>query len=158
MRSTSEGMSAVTTIKASCPTCGEVELTSDDVSLMVCSQPTLSYYAFTCPGCLDEVRKPASAVFVPTYGWPILFQVGGIVPIVIGIAAIFGLPESIKYMALHESQRGNMEKLVAEIRPDLKVPPDARFVVEPGSRLWVGGASETAPPSAALTTARSRER
>jgi hypothetical protein len=49
----------VTTIKASCPTCGEVELTSADISLMVCSHAPLSYYAFDCPHCLDEVRKPA---------------------------------------------------------------------------------------------------
>ena len=49
----------MTTIKASCPTCGEVELTPADVSLMVCSHAPLSYYAFACPGCHDEVRKPA---------------------------------------------------------------------------------------------------
>jgi hypothetical protein len=49
----------MTTIKASCPTCGGVELTPDDVALMVCSQASLSYYAFACPSCTDEVRKPA---------------------------------------------------------------------------------------------------
>jgi len=42
----------MTTIKASCPTCGEVELTPADVSLMVCSHAPLSYYAFDCKiGC-----------------------------------------------------------------------------------------------------------
>ena len=49
----------MTTIKASCPTCGEVELTPSDVSLMVCSHAPLSYYAFTCRTCKDEIRKPA---------------------------------------------------------------------------------------------------
>ncbi len=49
----------MTTIKASCPTCGEVELTPADVSLMVCSHAPLSYYAFHCPTCTDQVRKPA---------------------------------------------------------------------------------------------------
>ena len=49
----------MTTIKASCPGCGEVELTSADITLMVCSHAPLSYYAFHCPNCLDEVRKPA---------------------------------------------------------------------------------------------------
>ena len=49
----------MTTIKASCPTCGEVELTPGDVTLMVCSHAALSYYSFTCPGCTHEVRKPA---------------------------------------------------------------------------------------------------
>jgi hypothetical protein len=49
----------MTTIKASCPTCGEVELTPADVALMVCSHAPLSYYAFECQGCGEEVRKPA---------------------------------------------------------------------------------------------------
>jgi hypothetical protein len=49
----------MTTIKASCPTCGEVELTSADITLMVCSHAPLSYYAFFCPTCMDEIRKPA---------------------------------------------------------------------------------------------------
>ena len=51
-------------------------------------------------------------------------------PIVIGLAASFALPESIKFMALRESERGKMEKLVATISPGFKVPPNARFVLE----------------------------
>jgi AAHS family 4-hydroxybenzoate transporter-like MFS transporter len=39
---------------------------------------------------------------VPTYGWQALFYIGGIAPIVFALAAIFGLPESIKFMTLHE--------------------------------------------------------
>ncbi len=49
----------MTTIKASCPTCGEVALTPPDVSLMVCSHAPLSYYSFDCPTCHSEIRKPA---------------------------------------------------------------------------------------------------
>ena len=45
----------MTLIKASCPSCGEVELTPADV----CSHAPLSYYAFQCTGCDSEVRKPA---------------------------------------------------------------------------------------------------
>ena len=71
-----------------------------------------------------------AATLVPQHGWQILFEIGGIVPIVIGLVAMFGMPESIKYMALHEGHRGKMEKLVAAIRPDFKVPPNARFVIE----------------------------
>ena len=72
----------------------------------------------------------ASAALVPTYGWQILFLIGGIVPVVSALAAIFGLPESIKYMTLHESQRPKMEALLHAIRPDYRVPPNARFVIE----------------------------
>jgi hypothetical protein len=49
----------VTTIRATCPTCGEVELTPDDIELRVCTHAPASYYEFACPLCADQVRKPA---------------------------------------------------------------------------------------------------
>lgn len=49
----------MTTIKASCPVCGDVELTPAQVRLVVCTRPEWSYYAFTCTACQDEIRKPA---------------------------------------------------------------------------------------------------
>lgn len=49
----------MTTIKASCPACGDVSLTPADVRLVVCSNEAWSYYAFDCPDCTDDVRKPA---------------------------------------------------------------------------------------------------
>ena len=91
---------------------------------------TLAIIGVGCVPIGGAIPGLISAVLVPQYGWPILFQIGGIVPIVIGLAAMLGLPESVKYMALHESQRGKLEKVIAQIRPDLKVPPNARFVVE----------------------------
>ncbi len=71
-----------------------------------------------------------SFFFVQKYGWQILFFVGGIAPIVFALAAIFGLPESIKFMALHENQRRKMEQLLATIRPGFQTPPNARFIIE----------------------------
>src|SRR5262249_32289044 len=46
------------------------------------------------------------------------------------LAAIFGLPESIKFMTLHESHRVKMVALLKDIRPDFQVPPNPRFVIE----------------------------
>ena len=71
-----------------------------------------------------------SAALVPHYGWPILFLIGGVVPVAIAICAFFWMPESIKYMSLHESQRGKLARLLERIVPGYRVPPDARFVVE----------------------------
>lgn len=78
-----------------------------------------------------------TAALVPQHGWQILFLIGGIVPIVVAIAAMFGLPESIKYMALHESHRANMERLIAAVSPGYKVPPNAKFVIE-GEKQYPG--------------------
>jgi AAHS family 4-hydroxybenzoate transporter-like MFS transporter len=71
-----------------------------------------------------------SALLVADHGWQILFEIGGIVPVLIALVGIAGLPESIKYMTLHEGQRANLEALLAGIRPGFKAPPNARFVIE----------------------------
>src|SRR5215470_9747327 len=72
----------------------------------------------------------ASAALVPTHGWQVLFYIGGVAPVVFALAAIFGMPESIKFMTLHESHRVKMVALLKVIRPDFQVPPNPRFVIE----------------------------
>jgi hypothetical protein len=62
----------MTTIKASCPSCGDVELTSAQVRLVVCSVQDWSFYAFTCHTCHDEIRKPAASDVIT------LLQSGGV--------------------------------------------------------------------------------
>jgi AAHS family 4-hydroxybenzoate transporter-like MFS transporter len=71
-----------------------------------------------------------SAALVPHYGWPILFLIGGIVPVVIAILAFFWMPESIKYMSIRESHRGKLTRLLERLAPGYRVPPGARFVIE----------------------------
>jgi AAHS family 4-hydroxybenzoate transporter-like MFS transporter len=71
-----------------------------------------------------------SALLVPQYGWPILFLIGGIGPIVIAVIAFFGMPESVKFMTLHERFRPSLVKLIGVLRPDVQVPAGARFVIE----------------------------
>lgn len=99
---------------------------------------TLAIIAVGCVPLGGAIPGMISAIFVPAHGWPILFQVGGIVPVIIGLAGFFGLPESIKYMTLHESQRGQMAKLVHDINPDFKLPPNARFVLEDEQQQFTG--------------------
>jgi AAHS family 4-hydroxybenzoate transporter-like MFS transporter len=91
---------------------------------------TLPIIAVGCVPLGGACAGLISAVLVPNYGWQILFEIGGIVPIVIALAATINLPESIKYMALHESQRPKMEKLIAALRPGFTVRANARFVIE----------------------------
>jgi len=71
-----------------------------------------------------------SATLVPQHGWPILFLIGGIVPVLIAIGAYFWMPESIKYMSIHEAERPRLVRLLGELAPGYKVPPGARFVIE----------------------------
>jgi hypothetical protein len=63
----------MTTIKASCPTCGDVELTPRQVRLVVCSVAARSYYSFQCHTCAQEIRKKATEDIVA------LLRSGGVV-------------------------------------------------------------------------------
>lgn len=56
-RTTKEAL--VATIRASCPTCGDVEFTTGDVRVLVCSTTNEGSYAFVCPACRLAVSKPA---------------------------------------------------------------------------------------------------
>jgi len=63
----------MTVIKATCPSCGDVELTPAQVRLVTSNVPDRSYYSFTCGACGDLVRKPAGDEVVR------LLRVGGVV-------------------------------------------------------------------------------
>ena len=51
----------MTTIRASCPSCGDVDLTVGDVSVRVCANDQSGSYNFRCPECEMAVAKHAEA-------------------------------------------------------------------------------------------------
>jgi len=63
----------MTIIKATCPSCGDVELSRDQVRLVVHPVADRSFYGFTCTRCGDAVRKPAGDEVVR------LLTMGGVV-------------------------------------------------------------------------------
>jgi hypothetical protein len=52
-------VATMTTIKATCPTCGDVDLTPADVTVTVAHALGWSTYTFRCVTCWDAVCKPA---------------------------------------------------------------------------------------------------
>jgi hypothetical protein len=48
----------VATIRATCPTCGDVELSSEQMQVLICSADQGASYAFRCPMCRLMVNKP----------------------------------------------------------------------------------------------------
>lgn len=69
-----------TTIKATCPTCGEVSLESTDIILRI-TQKTSGTYAFICPQCRRSVTKPADDRIIR------LLMSAGVEPLADGIPA-----------------------------------------------------------------------
>ena len=64
LRNTDRREFPVATIRASCPTCGDIELTSRDVVVRVCSADNGGSYAFRCPQCRMAVAKQAEPKIV----------------------------------------------------------------------------------------------
>jgi hypothetical protein len=54
----------MTTIRAQCPTCGDVRLSAGDLTVRVCSDDDSGSYRFRCTGCGAPVAKPASSHIV----------------------------------------------------------------------------------------------
>lgn len=71
----------MTTIKATCPGCGEVDLTADDILLRIGAQSEGNTYGFSCPGCTDFVQKPADERVVR------LLLSGGVMPTLVHVPA-----------------------------------------------------------------------
>ncbi len=49
----------MTTIRASCPECGDVQLRPSDLKVRVCVDDNAGAYCFACPFCGRSVAKPA---------------------------------------------------------------------------------------------------
>jgi MFS transporter, AAHS family, 4-hydroxybenzoate transporter len=68
---------------------------------------------------------------MPTYGWPVIFIVGGIVPIAVGVGMIFAIPDSIKFMVLRGGRDAVVARLVHRLDPRVTIAPGTRFVLDP---------------------------
>jgi hypothetical protein len=71
----------VTTIKACCPGCGEIDLVADDILLRIGAVRTSNTYGFSCPDCGDFVEKKADDRIIR------LLLSGGVMPVPLHIPA-----------------------------------------------------------------------
>lgn len=71
----------MTTIKATCPRCGEVDLGTDDILLRIAAMSAANTYGFTCPNCAEFIEKQADDRIVR------LLLSGGVVPVPVHIPA-----------------------------------------------------------------------
>ena len=71
----------MTTIKATCPDCGEVDLTADDILLRIGPSKAVNTYGFSCPDCGEFVQKAADDRVVR------LLLSGGVVPVPVHVPA-----------------------------------------------------------------------
>ena len=62
-----------------------------------------------------------AATLVPAFGWRAILLVGGLLPLLIAVASLFALPESIKYLVAHGDHEDEVRRLARRMRPDLPI-------------------------------------
>jgi AAHS family 4-hydroxybenzoate transporter-like MFS transporter len=70
-----------------------------------------------------------STLLFPAYGWPVMFLIGGILPIVTAALVLIFLPESVRFLALDPYARIRMAGVLAKIEPGLATQTGGRLVV-----------------------------
>ena len=71
-----------------------------------------------------------SAAFVGTYGWQVLFALGGVFPLAIAIAAALWMPESLKFLVLKGGRQARISRIVNRIDPGLRTDGSTAFTVQ----------------------------
>ena len=63
-----------------------------------------------------------AAAIIPRFGWESVFVVGGVVPIAIAVAAIFLLPDSIRFLMVKGGEDQRVRHYLARIAPGTPIP------------------------------------
>jgi AAHS family 4-hydroxybenzoate transporter-like MFS transporter len=62
-----------------------------------------------------------AAALIPRFGWQSVFVVGGVVPLLIAIAAFFVLPDSIRFLLVKGGQIKRAREYMARLAPDVVI-------------------------------------
>lgn len=66
-------------------------------------------------------------LLVPRFGWRVLLLVGGVLPILVALASLRYVPESIRYMVERGDREDKVRGLARQLRPDLAIDDTTTF-------------------------------
>ncbi|HYM18308.1 MAG TPA: MFS transporter [Micropepsaceae bacterium] len=69
------------------------------------------------------------AALVPYLGWQAIFYIGGIVPLLLALALLLFLPESIRFLATRDGNSREIAKIFRRMNHELDYPDDTIFIV-----------------------------
>ncbi len=73
------------------------------------------------------VPGPIAAWLVPTYGWQVLFLIGGGLPLLAALSVALWLPESLKFLVLETNRRADIVKIVSALSPGIPTTAETKF-------------------------------
>lgn len=71
-----------------------------------------------------------AAEMILTVGWEAIFQVGGIVGLVVAIILVFTLPESVRYLLVQGEPQEKVHGYVRRMKPEYNIEPGTEFFIK----------------------------
>jgi AAHS family 4-hydroxybenzoate transporter-like MFS transporter len=87
---------------------------------------SLLFLGYTLGGTLGGF---VAARLIPAFGWPAVFKIGGIAPILLAILVAFTLPESVRFLALRKDRPDQVRSILRRLTHDLTLDESSDFVV-----------------------------
>jgi MFS transporter, AAHS family, 4-hydroxybenzoate transporter len=78
-----------------------------------------------------------AAWMIPAFGWQSVFIFGGVIPLVIALAMVWGLPESPQFLAVSGRGRDMLARWVAQLDPTIRIDASTQFVANEERREGV---------------------
>jgi AAHS family 4-hydroxybenzoate transporter-like MFS transporter len=75
-----------------------------------------------------------AAALIPAFGWRSVFYVGGAVPLIIALAMIWGLPESLQFLAVRRTKLDQLARWLTKLDPHIRVDANTQYVTNEESR------------------------
>jgi MFS transporter, AAHS family, 4-hydroxybenzoate transporter len=91
---------------------------------------SLMYAAFPLGGVIGG---PISAALIAKSGWHTVFILGGVLPLLLTVALILWLNESIRFLVLSRASAARIGSILRRLAPDFEASPDVLYVL-PQSR------------------------
>jgi MFS transporter, AAHS family, 4-hydroxybenzoate transporter len=95
---------------------------------------SLTAWMFTGFSLGAAIGGVIAAQAVPHIGWRPMFVAGGIAPLLIGLAMLVLLPESVRYLAAKGGSAAQIAAILTRIRQDPAIKPTSLFVMSEESR------------------------
>jgi AAHS family 4-hydroxybenzoate transporter-like MFS transporter len=85
------------------------------------------YVAYTIGGACTGLL---ASQLMPLFGWQVVFLVGGGVGLGLAVLLFLFLPESARFLALRQPGSAALRGILARMRPELELAPDAEILVQ----------------------------
>ena len=105
----------MTTIRANCPACGDIQLTASELTVRVCADDDRGSYWFCCPECEQPVTPAEVEACLAEYQAPAAVQ--GLPSVARPVLAVRSEPDRPQPRLDRDSGRG-MTTVVGRVRPD----------------------------------------